>query len=627
MSDSGLIPGALASVLGLATLGDQPIPALVAHLQNTSMLIVLDNCEHALDAVAVLVESLLRGAPGVHVLATSRQPVRAEGEFLYHITALAVPPRDGVPPVADALRFPAVELFADRASASLDTFELTDDNVVSVVDICHRLDGIPLAIELAAARVGTLGLDGLALRLNDCFSVLTKGRRTACHATRPCVRHWIGTSSSSPMQRSSSCRDWRRWSAISPWRRPSRSVRDRAGGVSVDAMDAFTGLIEKSLVATDVSGNVMHYRLLSTTRAYALEKLRLNGEAEAMGRCHAAYFVQLARQAEKSWETLPAAQWLSVYGRGIDDMRVAIDWAFSGIGELAIGLDLMIATAPLWFQLSLMDEYRERLQRALERITGLPLADPAREARLRIALGHAIWYSANDVDRMQDAFTRALEIAEEIGDHSAQLQALWGMWAALRSRGAYQAALGVAKKYEEVAVGFGDPKFVSLANRILSVNNHYLGRQDQALCLIASVQGEAARSDPDRGGSANNDFQLDRSVAMTALSARIAWLQGFPDRAAAAAREAVEIALRTRHVLSLGYALCMAGCPVALWNGDLRKPAAAPVCCGNTPPGTASTAAGAFATSGFSVCAKAPKNRCCWQPISIRGSMCRPSGI
>jgi tetratricopeptide (TPR) repeat protein len=311
--------------------------------------------------------------------------------------------------------------------------------------------------------------------------------------------------------------------------------------------------------------------MLGTTRAYAMEKLTLSGEVGAMARCHATHFRELAQKAEADWKTLTASQWLSIYGRTIDDMRLAIDWAFSKGGELAVGLDITIAMAQLWFQLSLMDEYRERLQKALEYVAKQPAADLAREVRLRIALGHAVWYSANDADRMQDAFTRALEIAEEIDDRSAQLQSLWGMWAMLRSRGAYNRALEVAKRYEKVAIGFGDPQFISLANRILSVNHHYLGHQDVALGLVARVQSQAAKTGLQKARSANHDFQLDRDVAMTTLLARINWLQGFPDQAAARAREAVEAALTTRHVLSLGYALCMAGCPVALWNGDLSE--------------------------------------------------------
>jgi len=419
LSDPRLIPGALASVLGLATLGDQPIPALVAHLQNKSMLIVLDNCEHALDAVAVLAESLLRGAAGVHLLATSRQPLRGDGEFLYHLTALAVPPRDGKPSISEALGFSAVELFAERAAAALDSFELTGDNVATVVDICHRLDGIPLAIELAAARVDLFGVEGLASRLNDCFSVLTKGRRTALprHQTLRATLDWsfelLSDAEKLVLPRLATLTgEFTMEAAI--------ALGSGTGRAPADLVDTITGLIEKSLVATDLSGNIVHYRLLSTTRAYALEKLRLNGEVDSMARCHAAYFRQLARQAEADWEALPATQWLSIYGRSIDDMRSAIDWAFSESGELSIGLDIAIATAPLWFQLSLMDEYRERLQRALECLAQSPAADLAREVRLRIALGHAVWYSTNDTNRMQEAFSRALEISETIDDRSAQ---------------------------------------------------------------------------------------------------------------------------------------------------------------------------------------------------------------
>jgi predicted ATPase/DNA-binding winged helix-turn-helix (wHTH) protein len=568
LSDPRLIPGTLASVLGLPTLGEQPIAALVAHLQNKSMLIVLDNCEHALDAVALLAESLLRGAPNIHLLATSRQPLRGEGEFLYHLAALAVPPRDAKPSIPEALGFSAVELFTERAVASLDSFELTGDNVATVIDICQRLDGIPLAIELAAARVDLFGVDGLASRLNDCFSILTKGRRTALprHQTLRATLDWSFELLSEAEKRvlprlATLVGEFTMEAAI--------ALGSGPGPAPADLVDTITGLIEKSLVATDLSGNVVHYHLLSTTRAYALEKLGLNGEADLMFRCHAVYFKGLARQAEIDWETLPAARWLSIYGSSIDDMRAAIDWGLSDKGEPAIGLDIIIATAPLWFQLSLMDEYRERLQHALEYIAGRPAPDLAREVRIRIALGHAVWYSTNDPDRMQEAFARALAISEETGDRSVQLQSLWGMWAMLRSRGAYKDALGVAQRYEEVAIAFGDPKFVSLANRILSINHHYLGNQDLALRLVESVQSQAAQSRTVR--TANNNFQLDRHVAMTTLLSRIRWLQGFPDQAVAAAREAVEAALNTKHVLSLGYALCMAGCPVALWTGDLLE--------------------------------------------------------
>jgi predicted ATPase len=435
-----------------------------------------------------------------------------------------------------------------------------------VIDICRRLDGIPLAIELAAARVDLFGVEGLASRLNDCFSLLTKGRRTALprHQTLRATLDW----SFELLSEAEKIVLRRLAMLVGEFTMEAAAALGSASEQpAADAVDTISGLIEKSLVATDLSANIVQYRLLGTTRAYALEKLKLSGEEQSIAHCHAVYFRNLARQAEADWETVPAAQWLPVYGRAIDDVRSAIDWAFSAGGQLSLGIDITIATAPLWFQLSLMDEYRERLQRALERLNESPDVDLARKARLRIALGHAVWYALNDTDLMEDAFARALAISEQIGDRSAQLQALWGMWAVRRSRGQYSDALTVAKQYEAVAIDFGDPKFVSLANRILSVNHHYLGQQDLARSLVESVQSRA----PQHVRSVNNDFQLDRNVAMTTLLSRIQWLQGFPDQAAAGAREAVEAALKARHVLSLGYALCMAGCPVALWTGDLSE--------------------------------------------------------
>jgi len=566
LTEERSIYGALASALGLATLGDQPLSALVAHLRSKSILIVLDNCEHMLDAVAVLAETLLRGAPSVHLLATSRQPLRGEGEFLFHLPALAFPPRTDRLSTAEALGFPAVELFAERAAASLDSFELDDSNVSTAIEICRRLDGIPLAIELAAARVDLFGVEGLASRLNDCFSILTKGRRTALprHQTLRATLDW-----SFELLPEKEKLVLRRLATLLSEFTMEAAIAMGSGGErpAANIVDTITSLIEKSLVATDLGGNVVHYRLLSTTRAYALEKLKLSGEEASIALCHAAYFKDLARKAEADWETVPADQWLQIYGRTIDDTRAAIDWALSASEHHSIGFDIIIATAALWFQLSLMDEYRERLQGALERLNQSSDIDLPRKARLRIALGHAVWYALNDTDQMEDAFSRALAISERIDDRSAQLQSLWGMWAVRRSRGQYKEALALAKRYEAVAVAFGEPKFISLANRILSITNHYLGNQDLARSLVEQVQSQT----PQPVRSANNDFQLDRHVAMTTLMSRIMWLQGFPEQAAAGAREAIEAALKKKHVLSLGYALCMAGCPVALWTGNFSE--------------------------------------------------------
>src|SRR5262245_53870544 len=179
LTDSLLVPSALGFVLGLAIRSDNPIPGLVAFLRDKKMLLVLDSCEHVIDAAASLAEQVLRGAPGVHILTTSREALRAEGERVQRLGPLGVPAVSAGLTAEEAITYPAIQLFVERATESLDTFELTDADAPVVADVCRRLDGIALAIELAAGRVDAFGVRGLAARLDDRFRLLTHGRRTA----------------------------------------------------------------------------------------------------------------------------------------------------------------------------------------------------------------------------------------------------------------------------------------------------------------------------------------------------------------------------------------------------------------------------------------------------------------
>src|SRR5262245_4623939 len=177
--DHALVPATLASAVGLAVHSDDPMPAILAFLAKKHVMIVLDNCEHVIESAAAVAEKLLRAAPGVHILATSREALRAGGEWVYRLGPLSIPPPSASLATAEAMTFSAIRLFVERAAASLDNFELDDADVPIVADLCRRLDGIPLAIELAVARIDLLGLRGLATRLGDSLQLLTKGRRTA----------------------------------------------------------------------------------------------------------------------------------------------------------------------------------------------------------------------------------------------------------------------------------------------------------------------------------------------------------------------------------------------------------------------------------------------------------------
>jgi hypothetical protein len=221
--DPLLVPSALASVLGLEILSEDPTPALLAFLGDKHLMIVLDNCEHVVAAASALAEKVLWGAPGVHVLATSREPLRSEGEWVHRLSPLAIPTVSTTLTAAQAVAFPAIQLFVERAMASSDSFELHDADVSIVADVCRRLDGIPLAIELAAARIDLFGLQGLFAQLEDCLRLLTKGRRTALPRLRRSGPRWIGATGSSPKQSRSSSAGSRCSLEASTWHRPARS--------------------------------------------------------------------------------------------------------------------------------------------------------------------------------------------------------------------------------------------------------------------------------------------------------------------------------------------------------------------------------------------------------------------
>ena len=286
LADARLVPSAVAQVLGFDIRSDDPVPGLVGALRDRRLVLVLDNCEHVIEAAATLAVAILRGAADVHILATSREPLRVEGEYVQRLPPLS----SGFPSdhlgAAEALAFPAVELFVERAAERLGEFELTDENAPIVAEICLKLDGIPLAIELAAARVETFGVRGLATHLDDRFRLLTSGRR-----------------SGPPRHRTlRAALDWSYDVLSEPERAVLRRLGIFMGGFTLDAacavvadpgllkgdvIDAVAELVEKSLAVVETTETEPRLRLLETTRAYALERLAESGEWEAVAHRHA----------------------------------------------------------------------------------------------------------------------------------------------------------------------------------------------------------------------------------------------------------------------------------------------------------------------------------------------------
>jgi len=594
LTDGAQVSSALALALGMPAMSNDPAAALAAHLHDMHALLVFDNCEHVIDSVASLVERLLRQTPRVHVLATSREPLRADAEWVHRLPPLALPPplpAAAAAGLAELAATPAVQLFVERATAGMDSFRLGTDNAAAVADICRRLDGIPLAIELAAGRAEFFGVHGLAERLEDCFSVLTRGRRTALprHQTLRATLDW-SYDMLSPAEQATLRR-------FAIFRAPF--TLDCAAGVvqcveisAADVLDCIANLAAKSLISADTGGEVAHYRLLGTTRAYALDKLRASGELAWVARRYAQRCCDFLRPAQTDLERLPPAAWMATYGRGIDHVRAALDWAFgaelsgndgtgSGSGDsgddLALGLELCAVSAPLWYQLSLMDEYRGRLQQALRlaRQAGedaegaegaAPQLAPQLEMPLVLALGHTLLHAGDQADNAErsSAFGRALDLAQQTGDNPGRMGALWGCFVDAIFNGDYQVALGYAERFGVAAASAGGEVHKLAHARMLARTMHYLGHQDRARSHIEFVVRhplDGVRLSQGRG------FQFDQRISSMAIHARVLWLQGYPEQAMAVARACVEEGQRAGHGISLCFAVLVA-CTVFTWCGD-----------------------------------------------------------
>lgn len=563
LADPRLVSSALASALGIAVFSDNPLPGVLDSLSDKQMLIVLDTCEHVIEAAAALAEELLRGAPRVHLLTTSREPLRAVGEWVHRLSSLESPPPGVTSTAAEALSYPAVQLFAERSMASSDTFRLTDADVPIVADICRRLDGIPLAIELAAATVDLFGVRGLAARLHDHLALLTRGRRTALprHQTLRATLDWS-------------------YEILPPKEKVIlRRLAVFAGGFTLDSasvvatreeigaqdvVDAVTNLAAKSLLAADVGGENVRYRLLDITRAYALEKLRQSDESALIFRRHAEHTCERLQRAAADWEVLPTKIWREIYGRQIDDVRAALNWAFSPDGDASVGVALTAASTILWIELSLMDEHRQQLEQALKSIAAGPRADPKYEMQLNAALGNALFHTVGPGLEAATAFSRALELAEQLGDTAFRLRAFSGLCAEHLVRGEYRTAVAFAERFTGALGDSADPAACIIGDRLLALSLHFWGDQSRARRLAERVLSQPVST---VHRTHNTGVQFDQRVASRTMLARILWLQGFPDQAVSLAQEAVDIALSIDHPISICYTLAVAAYPIAFWTG------------------------------------------------------------
>ncbi|HTL50930.1 MAG TPA: winged helix-turn-helix domain-containing protein [Steroidobacteraceae bacterium] len=434
LADPALVPVIAAQILGVPQAPDRPlIEALSRRVRGQRLLLILDNCEHVLDAAARLAEGLLQTAPEPTILATSREPLRIAGEQLYRLQALSLPGASA--DFEDIRHSESVLLFVDRAQHMQHDFTLTPEAAPTVAQLCVRLDGIPMALELAAALASTSSIEDIDAGLQFRFDLLTQGSRTA-------------------LPRQQTLRATLDWS-FDLLSDEERQVLRRAcvftGGFTEDAAasvvcdetlhssrvnDLLRRLATRSLSLAQAGEGEIRYRLLETTRAYGQEKLDAAGETVATRQRHAEHFRRALETAEDAWLRLSDSEWRARHLPDVDNVRAALDWSLGRKGDATLAIALAGASGPMWGGLSLYGEGIERLEAASARLPAA--ATRCEQARLWLWFGFLLEASAPS--RAIAAFRRSLDLYGTLGNARGIAQAATWLSHALTIVGQYEAS-------------------------------------------------------------------------------------------------------------------------------------------------------------------------------------------
>ena len=564
LSDPSLVATAVASMVGLSVQSEDATPSLIAYLRDKRILLILDTCEHLVEAAADLASRIYRDAPQVHILATSREVLQVEGENVYKLDPLACPPDDPGLTAAAARKFPAAQLFVERAVANGARLDFSDAETAIVVSICRKLDGVALAIELAARRIEAYGLQQTAALLDQRLTLLWQGPRTA-----------------PPRQRTlHATLDWSYGLLSELERVVLRRLAVFVGHFTLDAalavvssaavdrsqvFRAIDSLVAKSMVATRSIGATMRYRLLDTTRAYALAIGAGDAERPDLAARHATYYRQWLEQIGTEWPALSTGAERVAHFAGLNNVRAALEWCFGVNGNAEIGIGLASAAAPVFLAMSLLTECHRWSERAL-----LALGEAARggleEMNLQAALGVSSMFTRGGGDAAGAALNRSFAIAEERGGPLDRLRLLGPLNIFHLRAGDFKTALRYARRCSAIAATARDSVPGALVHSILGISLHLGGDLGSARAELEAALHREPRSQP----TTTIYLGFEGKSLAGAILARTLWLQGHPVQAMERARRTIEDAAAMDHSLTLSIALIW-GISVFLWTGDLKS--------------------------------------------------------
>ena len=559
--DSRLVASLLASQLGLVAVSDQPLPLILTHLRELRMLLVFDSCEHLIEAVAAMTENIFRDAPRVHILVTSREALRAEGEQVHHLPPLECPPYTESLTATQALGFPAVQLFVKQVAHSGHAFELTDIDAPIVAEICRRLDGIALAVELAAARVGVHGVQGTASLLDQQFRLLWHGRRTAL------PRH----------QTLSATLDWS-YNLLSPTEQlVLRRLAVFVGGFSLEAAldvvaesldpaeltETLATLVDKSLVTSDRT-TAMRYRLLDTTRAYAWQKLTASGEDPKVLCRHCEHMIHALERFGATIWALPSPGSIDFFRLNLSNVRAALEWSFSAQGDSGLGAKLASVSACLFFQAGLLPECAAWTERAIEVLETLSKGTRL-ELELLACFATSFMITRGNVPAARTALVRALDIAERL--NTTPMQQLYFLLALYKWQvrsGDFRGLRELTARIETVTPEISDPAADAIAHAYIANTYYHTGenrevRRHVQIALAAPVHL-----------SKLNQASVWQFRGMQSILSVSLWVLGYPEQAAAMIEEVLQEAENLDQPDALCYKL-IPGVMLYIDTGDWRR--------------------------------------------------------
>lgn len=555
--DPAWVPNAIATAIGAAVSTADMLSSVVEFLGNREVLLVLDNCEHVIHGAALCIDRMLTHTPGVKILTTTREPLRIKGERVRRLPGLGTPPPLPQPSATAALAFPAIQLFVERATDRLDSFTLSDANAPTVAEICRRLDGLALAIELAASRIDVFGVEGLLKQLDDRFRLLV-GRRGGPERHRTLLATLDWSYSLLSESEAALLRDVSVFAGVFDI--------DGASAVAhvdpVEAADALAQLAAKSLLATDLDADGIAYRLLETTRTYCSERLRGSAEERAVRKRHAEHVCAVLQRATIEWAERSASEWALEYGRVLDDLRNALSWTSQDSAQRSLRVTLTVAGLLLWNHFSLTEECRLHVTRAVEDLDTASLAGTPLEMKLKLWLGGSTMITRGFKGQALEAMRRALTIAVETNDTDYRLRCLsmigiYELWT-----GEHEAGLRTMESFVQVAAE-SDPSALPEGEVHSGIAELFLGRLEQARQRLEPLRQRDLRYFK---GSYGVRYLADTIVLLEGVLSHVQWLTGSPETAVRTAATAIEHGRPTHHHLSLNNALSYA-CPVFYWSG------------------------------------------------------------